>query len=340
MTADRRLYAALVLVLLSVSVAGCRRGQAVDRWHLNGRIEAPLADLAPRATGRVLEVLVREGDRVSAGDLLVRLDLGETALNVEREGHAVDAATARLRDLSAGSRAAEIAAAEADVADKEAAAALAAREVERQTFLRERKVGSARDLERATTELARTRAAVAAARERLTVVREGARQWQTAQARAELGRAETVARQSEVINQEAGLRAPADGVVLHRLVEPGTLVAAGQPALTLGLAERLYVRTFIPETRLGQVRQGQAMWVEVDAYPGRRFAARLTEISPIAEFTPKAVETRNERVNLVYAAKVDLDAGWDAPLVPGQPAEVTPADDGSRAAPPPAGDRR
>ena len=333
-TPVRRVRVLLMLACLQSAVgAGCSRQATEEVWHLNGRIEAPLVDVAPRATGRVVEVLVREGDRVSAGDVLVRLDLGETAFNVEREGHAVDAATARVRDLAAGSRTAEIAAAEAEVTDREAAEALAARELERQTFLRERMVGNARDLDRARTDLERARAAVAAARERLAVVREGARRWQTAQARAELGRAETIARQSEVVVAEADIRAPADAVVLHRLVEPGTLVTIGQPTLTLGLAERLYVRTFIPETRLGQVRQGDPMWVEVDAHPGRRFPARVTEISPVAEFTPKAVETRNERVNLVYAAKVDLDAGWDAPLVPGQPAEVTPmttaAPDGS-----------
>lgn len=312
------------IALVAVAFGGCGRRPATDDWHLNGRIEAPLVDLAPRATGRVVEVLVREGDRVAAGDVLVRLDLGETALAVERDTHAVDAATARVRDLSAGSRGSEIAAAEAELGERQASEALAVRELERQTFLRERQVGTVRDLDRARTDLERAQAAVAAARERLALVRDGARRWQTEQARAERGRAETLARQSELVVREAEIRAPADAVVLHRLVEPGALLVVGQPALTLGLTSRLYVRTFIPETRLGQVRQGQAMWVQVDAFPGRRFPARVTEISPVAEFTPKAVETRNERVNLVYGAKVDLDAGWDAPLVPGQPAEVTP----------------
>ena len=96
----------------------------------------------------------------------------------------------------------------------------------------------------------------------------------------------------------------------------------GQSAVTLGLEARLYVRTFIPEPRLGPGAPGQAVQVTVDAYPGQTFPARVTEISPTAEFTPKAVETRAERVNLVYAAKVDLDGGWKVPLVPGQPAEV------------------
>jgi len=125
------------------------------------------------------------------------------------------------------------------------------------------------------------------------------------------------------VAREFEIRAPADGVILHRMSEPGLLLAAGQPALTMAFADRLYVRTFVPETKLGRVRSGAAARVTVDAFPGKSFPARVTEISPDAEFTPKAVETREERVNLVYAAKVDLDAGWNAPLVPGQPAEVT-----------------
>ena len=71
------------------------------------------------------------------------------------------------------------------------------------------------------------------------------------------------------------------------------------------------------------VVDGAAAKVTVDAFPGREFAAHITEISPEAEFTPKAVETSSERVNLVYAAKADLDRGWSEPLVPGQPAEIT-----------------
>ena len=136
-------------------------------------------------------------------------------------------------------------------------------------------------------------------------------------------RAQTVVKQAETVAREAEIRAPADGVVLHRMAEPGLLLGAGQPALTMAFAGRLYVRAFIPETKLGRVKQGMPAQVSVDAYPGKLFPAHVTEISPDAEFTPKPVETREERVNLVYAAKVDLDAGWAEPLVPGQPAEVT-----------------
>ena len=158
--------------------------------------------------------------------------------------------------------------------------------------------------------------------ERLALTREGFRQWQTQQARSEVNRAQSQLRQSEIVARESEMRAPADAVVTHRLVEPGQLLAAGQNGLTLALTGRLYVRTFIPEARLGRVKHGQAASVTVDSFPGRSFEAVVTEIAPDPEFTPKQVETREERVNLVYGAKVDLMGGWGVSLVPGQPAEI------------------
>lgn len=318
--ARRRLAAAALLPLF---LASCRAGDDASVIRLNGRIEAALVDLAPKVPGRVVEVKVREGDRVKAGDLLVTLDLGETALSVDRDRDALGSARARLEDLRSGSRSQEVAAADADLADKRASVDLAKRDLARQESLMAKKVGVPRDLDRARTELARSLAAQEASSERLALAREGFRRFQKAQAGADVKRAETVLRQSETVARESEIHAPADGVVLHRMAEPGLLLGAGQPALTVAFADRLYVRTFIPETKLGRVRTGLAARVAVDAFPGRTFPARVTEISPVAEFTPKAVETREERVNLVYAAKVDLDRGWAEPLVPGQPAEVT-----------------
>ena len=127
---------------------------------------------------------------------------------------------------------------------------------------------------------------------------------------------------TEIVARESEIRAPADAVVTHRMVEPGQLLAAGQTGMTLALTGRLYVRTFIPETKLGRVKHGQMAHVTVDAFPGKTFDAIVTEIAPDAEFTPKQVETREERVNLVYGAKVDLMEGWGVALVPGQPAEI------------------
>jgi HlyD family secretion protein len=259
---------------------------------------------------------------VKAGDLVARLDLGETALAPERDAKGLESAEARFNDLKVGSRAAEIKGAEQEVADRRAAVDLAKPELERQQILLSKKVGTPRDVDVARTNLERAQANLKMSEEKLALAREGFRQYQTAQARADVGRAQTVLKQSESVAREAEIRAPADGVILHRMAEPGLLLGAGQPAVTMAFLDRLYVRTFIPETQLGRVRIGSAAEVSVDAWKGRTFPAKVTEISPDAEFTPKPVDTSRERVNTVYAAKVDLDAGWNAPLVPGQPADV------------------
>jgi multidrug resistance efflux pump len=313
--------AAWLFPLIALAAA-CGPKEDPDVVHLNGRLEAPLVDLAPKVAGRVLEVRVKEGDRVKAGDLLIVLDLGDTALAVERDRHGVESARARLQDLAVGSRQAEVAAAEAELADRKAAVDLATRELQRQQLLLQKEVGTERDYDRAKTDLDRAVAAARVSEERLTLTREGFRQWQTQQARSEVNRAQSQLRQSEIVARESEMRAPADAVVTHRLVEPGQLLAAGQNGLTLALTGRLYVRTFIPESKLGIVKHGQPANVTVDSFPGRSFEAIVTEIAPDPEFTPKQVETRDERVNLVYGAKVDLTAGWGASLVPGQPAEI------------------
>src|SRR5262249_4843466 len=234
----------------------------------------------------------------------------------------VESAQSRARDLEQGNRLPDIRAAEAQVTDRRAAVDLARRELERQQYLLSRKVGTERDVDRAKTELDRAQAALKVAQNQLELAKEGFRKYQTQQAREDVTRAQAQLRESQSLASESELRAPGDAIVLHRLVEPGQLLGAGTPALTLAFTTRLYVRTFIPETKLGLVRQGQAAEVVVDAFPGRTFPAHISEISMDAEFTPKAVETRTERINLVYGAKADLDAGWKDPLVPGQPAEV------------------
>ncbi len=321
MIPPRRSFALLAILAAAAAVACNTKDDGMV--HLQGRVEAPLVDLAPKAAGRVLEVRVREGDRVKAGDVLVRLDLGDTAIAVDRDRDGLRSAEAKYQDLAVGNRPPEIAAAEADVADKRAQLELARREMARQKELLEKQIGTQQDFDRGRASLDSAAAGLQASEDRLRLLREGFRINQTQQARYDADRAKNVLRQSEVLAQESEIRAPADGVILHRIAEPGLLLAIGQPAITMAFADRLYVRTFIPEQQLGKVRPGMPATVHVDAFPGRSFPARVTEISPDAEFTPKPVETKSERINLVYASKVDLDRGWKEPIVPGQPADVT-----------------
>ena len=222
----------------------------------------------------MVEVLVREGDRVKAGDVLARLDLGETALAVERDRESVRSAEAQYEDLASGSRRPEIAAAEAEVSDRRASVALAERELERQNMLLDKKVGTVRDHDRAKTDLERAQAALKSSEERLRLAIEGSRREQTAGARFDADRAKVQLKQSETVAKEAEIRAPADGVILHRMAEPGLLLAAGQPGADDGLRRpalraHLHSRDEARPRAHGPERPGQRRRVS-RARPSRR----------------------------------------------------------------------
>ena len=118
------------------------------------------------------------------------------------------------------------------------------------------------------------------------------------------------------------IHSPIAGTILTRTVERGERVSEGTPLFTLVDLDRLYVKIYVPEPSIGKVALGQEARVYVDAYPGRAFAARVSRVSQEAEFTPKNVETREERVKLVFAVEVALAENPGGVLKPGMPADA------------------
>jgi len=129
---------------------------------------------------------------------------------------------------------------------------------------------------------------------------------------------------------EMTVRAPTDGTVLVRTIERGEWVQPGTPLFTLVDLNQLYLKIYVPEPDIGKIVHEQAARVHIDAFPNRFFPARVSKIASEAEFTPKNVETREERVKLVFAVELALDANPDGALKPGMPADaVVRLEDGS-----------
>ena len=219
---------ALVCLALA-GAAACRQAADPNLIRLNGRIEAVMVDISPKVTGRVREVLVREGERVKAGDVLIRLDLGETTLSVARDRSQVAAAEARVRDLEAGSRTSEIAAAEADVRDRKAALAIPRRSVAAAVHARAQGRNRAPYVERATTEVERLKANVSGSESRLKLLREGARLESGAAGAGRRGARENRASSSRRRWSTKASPRPADAIVVHRFAEPGQPSRPGSP---------------------------------------------------------------------------------------------------------------
>lgn len=315
MNTSRWTLAAAAVALLSAS--GCtRRDEAV----LNGRIEAYLTDLGPRVGGRLAELQVREGQRVKAGDLLARIAAEELDAAVARDAAGLASAEARRLELDRGTRQEQVAQGEARVGDAQAALTLAEDNLRRVEALERDRIVSKAELDRSRAERDRARASLALQTKVLAELRAGARGEQRQAGQAEAKKAKAVLDQSRAQASFTEVRAPFDGVVVHRLREVGTVLAPGQAILTLGREDTLWVKLYVPQPLQPRVKLGMAL--RVVTQDGRSLDATLDEVASEAEYTPKMVETREERVNLVYPARIHLARGWDQGLLPGTSVEV------------------
>jgi HlyD family secretion protein len=316
--------AELTLVAGLVLASGCARDQPAsgDAITVSGNIEVIDAQLAFKIPGRLVERRADEGDRVTADQLIARLDDAELLPQLELRRAELAAMEAALAELVAGSRPQEISSTEAALHSAEAERDRAQLEARRQKELHATNASSDRELEVAQAQLRVTEARVHETQERLALVREGPRRETIAQARArvEQARAAAVLAQAQLSN--ALLTAPFDGVVLERHAEPGEFVAAGAPILTVANTSRVWLRAYLGQTDLGRVRLGQAVEVRTDSYPEKTYTGRLTFISDEAEFTPKTVQTTKERVTLVFRIKIDLE-NPTGELKPGMAADAT-----------------
>ncbi|HOD32186.1 MAG: Multidrug resistance protein MdtN [Acidobacteria bacterium ADurb.Bin340] len=307
----------LLIGWILVALLGCHSS---DATVLNGRIEAYLSDLGPRAAGRLVELKVREGQRVKAGELLARVEAEELGAAVRRDEAGLASAIARQLESERGTRAEQIAQGEARLKDAETALALASDNLRRAEALARDQILSRADLDRARTEQQRAEAALALQAKALAELKAGPRAEQRAAARAEARRAGAVLDQSRAVAAFTEIRAPFDGIVVHRLREEGAVLASGQAVLTLARTDRLWVKCYLPQPLQPRVTLGSHLTVVLQ--DGRRLEATLDEIGSEPEYTPKMVETAEERANLVYPARIHLPQGFDRGLLPGTAVDI------------------
>jgi multidrug resistance efflux pump len=396
------------VLLAGLLLTGCGSDSPEGVITASGFIEGEEVVVAAETSGRIAEVVVDRGDRVAAGDVLVRLDDATLQSNLLEAEAGLAAARAHLAQVEAGARVEEIAAAEAALAQAEAQefgaaqAVINAREAISSPLQLNADIDGARtqvrlaeqNLEKAEADLARTelehelytgkgtpadenrawdlrlqaaRSAVDEAQANLegaqaylnvlytirnnplrleSQLHQAQTEYATAQAgvlaaRAELEQLEAGPTAEEVAIAQAGvhqaeanvaliearidrltLTAPLDGVVSTRSAQQGETASPGVPLLTLANLDEVTLVIYIPENRIGQVSLGQAVEVEVDSFPERTFTGHVASIAGEAEFTPRNVQTQEERVNLVFAVDVSIP-NPDHELKPGMPADAT-----------------
>ncbi|HEX9126062.1 MAG TPA: efflux RND transporter periplasmic adaptor subunit [Methylomirabilota bacterium] len=318
--------AAVLVLLIALSVAatwaGLHLGVGPSKpVGVTGTIEATQVDVSVKITGRILQRLVKEGDRVTRGQVLVRLDDSELAADVRRLDAALRSAQSTLRDLQKGARPQEIEDARAAVSSAEATRTMTERDYQRTEQLFKQNLIAAQDVDRARQAYEVAKAQERSARERLALLLEGSRPDQIDAARWQVTQAESALAQARSRLRETVVVSPIEGVVLRKNLEAGETANPGVPILTLVDPKDVWLRAYVPETEMGRLKIGDPATLRVDAFPNRVFTGRLIEIGGEAEFTPRNVQTKKERVNLVFRIKIQID-NPEGLLKPGLPADA------------------
>ena len=271
---------------------------------MHGNVDIREVELAFDGSERIVSLAAKEGQRVKAGDLLGTLDTEGLRADTDQAIANLEAQEQDLARLLAGSRTEEIRKAGADVVAADAELTNARLRLTRARELVSRQLAAQAQLDDAKAAADAAQARLNALKAQRDLVLAGPRKEEIAAARArrDAARATLALARRQLANAE--LRAPGDGVIRNRILEPGDMASAQRPVYTLALVDPVWVRVYVEEPDLGRIREGQRAEVLTDSFPGKRYAGWVGFISPTAEFTPKPVETVELRSQLVYQARI------------------------------------
>jgi HlyD family secretion protein len=320
----RRVIIAIIILAVAASFVlamALRPKRSPGSIRLSGNIEVTDVDVSFRTPGRILERKISEGELVRRNDLVARLDETELRQQLAQREAESGAARAVLRELEAGTRPQEIAVARAALRAAEADVERMNKEFERQKALYAEGLISGHDYDATSAGTKSASEHAEQARQQLKLAQEGPRREEIDAARARAASADEALANARTRLSYAVLVAPANGFVLAHHAEAGEDVVAGAPIITIGDLDHPWLRAYLSESDLGRVHLGEAARVTTDGRPGKVYRGRVGFISPEAEFTPKSVQTEEERVKLVYRVKIYVEnPGYD--LKPGMPADA------------------
>ena len=310
-----------LLSVCIISLSACSRSGEERDIEASGTIEATEVNVASKVGGQIKVLLVEEGSTVKAGDTLATIDHVSLDLQLKHALAGIDLANAQLQLLLKGARSEDIAQAEEVLRQAEANLKIAEEDLTRM-----RELFSAGSVTQKQKDEAEARYTVAhaqhnAALEALKKLRQFARPEEILAARARVTQARAQADILKKTIADCYVTAPLTGTVTHKLVEVGELVNPTSVLVTISQLDRIRLVIYISELELGHIRLGQDAQVKIDTYPDQAFSAKVVHISPRAEFTPKNVQTKEDRVKLVFRVKVEVE-NLEGKLKPGMPADA------------------
>jgi HlyD family secretion protein len=322
-------------LLLLLALVGCSRttksAESEGKLFVSGRIDGDTVDISSKREGKIVEVLVREGDKVEAGQLLARISspqdesqVDAQRANVIENQHKLDeaqsAAPARVSLAEAN-----LAASQAEYVRWQAELKQAELDAKRYPPLVETGAAAAQTADQQQTKVQVAQASTDAAHKQVLAAEASLQQAkaqlaQIATSKANLASSRAQLKRFEENVNDLTITAPIAGTILTRSAEPGRVIAAGQTILTMVDLQKLYLRGFIPEGNVGKVKVGQQAQVYLDSNPKEAIPAEVIRIDPQVMFTPENTYFKDDRVKQVMGVKLGLKGAFGL-AKPGMPAD-------------------
>ncbi len=310
-----------LLPLLGLLIIGCGDGNNENKITASGTIEGTNVTLSARVSGQINKIRVEEGDQVKKNDTLLIIDHELLEIQLQQAQAGVEAAQAQLQLLQKGARSEDIRQAEDALKQAKINYEQAEADKNRMEDLYQSKTITKKQYDDVTAKYNIAKARYNSAKENVKKVKNFARPEELKQAQANLNQSKAAAALLKKNIRDSYVLAPLDGFVVKKFVEEGETVSPMSSLLMLSNLDDVKLVIYVSEEELGRVKLGQAAKVNIDANDNT-YEGKVIYISPEAEFTPKNIQTKDERTKLVFAVKVKIP-NPNFELKPGMPADAT-----------------
>ncbi|MFZ1322119.1 MAG: efflux RND transporter periplasmic adaptor subunit [Ignavibacteria bacterium] len=316
------LISSIFLIIISVSVfSGCEEEVDTNAISGSGNIEATNIVISSKTPGQIKEIYVKEGDMVRTGDVLFLIDHDLLDIQLRQALAAVEQADAQLKLLQQGARAEDISIAEDNVRAAEINLRQAETDLQRMKNLVSENAATVKNLEDAELIYDLRENQLSTAEENLMKVRTIIRREEVESAAANLKRSQANADLIRKNIEDCKVSSPLEGIITKKLAEPGEFVTTGSSILNVADLKVVDLFIYVTEAKLGKIKLGQKAEITNDTYPEKKYTGEVIYISPEAEFTPKNIQTKEERTKLVFGIKIRIpNASYE--LKSGMPADA------------------
>ena len=297
---------AIIMILILILVSGCETKKPANEIFASGTIEATDVTISSKTAGQIKEILVNEGSRVKKDEVLMFLDHDLLDIQLRQAQAGIEQAEAQLRLLQAGARKEDIVLAKEQISLAKINLDQATADKERFAKLYETNTITLKQYEDVSTKYDQAMNQYNSAKENLNKVKNIVRPEEIESSKANLKRSIVSADLIRKNIEDCTIKSPSDGIVSKKFVEPGEYITPGAAVLKLSDLQSVDLYIYITEEELGKVKLGQIADVTIDTYKDKIYKGEVIFISPEAEFTPKSIQTQEERTKLVFAVKIHI----------------------------------